>query len=334
MFLEERIHNLSFNLPRALIRDRAISPGCCSLPPRSRRRIIVILGCYHCPELEEKGCTTLAVHKSEPRILSTNGIIHLLSRCCATSRGEFLSLAPPTHYHKQYGKARMMFEEVNALHSPGFSRLPPWAALNKGAASISPVIQNISLVRQYSYHGACKRIFAELVGSIYRSIRIYRQCGVTYEQAATLSHTAAVVWTTTIGDSQSRDADAKGCRIYHRLALCPPLRVGGIQSNARMSSMRISPERPNDSNSYVLGSVGPHNIVIACLPSGVYGTTSANTVAMQLLSSFPSVRFGLMVGIGGGAPGGDADIRLGDIVISRPAGAFSGVVQYDYGKNS
>jgi len=90
--------------------------------------------------------------------------------------------------------------------------------------------------------------------------------------------------------------------------------------------------RRNDSNTYVFGSVGSHNIVIACLPFGVYGTTSAATGATQMLASFPSIRFGIMVGIGGGVPGGDADIRLGDIVVSKPTGKFGGVVQYDFGK--
>lgn len=92
------------------------------------------------------------------------------------------------------------------------------------------------------------------------------------------------------------------------------------------------PVSPTDHNTYVLGSIGAHNVVVACLPAGVYGTTSAATVATQMLSSFGSIRFGLMVGIGGGVPSKEADIRLGDIVVSKPTGGFGGVVQYDYGK--
>lgn len=92
--------------------------------------------------------------------------------------------------------------------------------------------------------------------------------------------------------------------------------------------------QPNDHNSYTLGRIGKHNVVITCLPNGEYGTTSATAVAMQLLSSFHSIRFGLMVGIGGGVPSSHADIRLGDIVVSMPTAgsAEGGVVQYDYGK--
>ncbi|KJK63626.1 Ankyrin repeats 3 copy [Aspergillus parasiticus SU-1] len=91
-----------------------------------------------------------------------------------------------------------------------------------------------------------------------------------------------------------------------------------------------------DHNSYTLGSIngpnGEHNVVIASLPSGRYGTVTAATSAKQMLSSFPSIKFGLMVGIGGGIPSDNHDIRLGDVVVSQPTGAFGGVRQYDCGK--
>ena len=49
-------------------------------------------------------------------------------------------------------------------------------------------------------------------------------------------------------------------------------------------------------------------------------------------SAFKSIRFGLMVGIGGGVPSEEADIRLGDVVVSRSHKTYGGVVQYDFGK--
>ena len=58
----------------------------------------------------------------------------------------------------------------------------------------------------------------------------------------------------------------------------------------------------NDNNDYTLGRVGKHNVVIAVLPDGEYGTDSAAIVARDMLHSFPNVRISLMVGIGGGAP--------------------------------
>ncbi|KAM3560929.1 hypothetical protein MY1884_002648 [Beauveria asiatica] len=87
----------------------------------------------------------------------------------------------------------------------------------------------------------------------------------------------------------------------------------------------------NDGNVYTWGCIGKHNIVIASLPAGVYGTTSAATTASSLLASLPSIRIGLLVGIGGGItrPEEDHDIRLGEVVVSQPDGATGGVCQYD-----
>lgn len=51
-----------------------------------------------------------------------------------------------------------------------------------------------------------------------------------------------------------------------------------------------------------------------------------------MTSTFPSLQFGLMVGIGGGVPGG-ADIRLEDVVISKPTEHGSDVMPYNYGKS-
>ncbi|RFN47828.1 g-protein beta wd-40 repeats containing [Fusarium flagelliforme] len=94
----------------------------------------------------------------------------------------------------------------------------------------------------------------------------------------------------------------------------------------------LSYQDPNDSNSYILGEIYGHNIVVACLPSGIYGTTPAATVANNLLRTFKSIRFGLLVGIGGGAPSPEHDIRLGDVVISQPSETLGGIVQHDRGK--
>jgi nucleoside phosphorylase len=88
-----------------------------------------------------------------------------------------------------------------------------------------------------------------------------------------------------------------------------------------------------DENLYTLGSIGGHNVAIVCLPAGRIGNNPAATVATQMLATFKAIRFGLMVGIGGGVPA-VADIRLGDVVVSQPSGRHSGVVQYDMGKST
>lgn len=88
------------------------------------------------------------------------------------------------------------------------------------------------------------------------------------------------------------------------------------------------PKPQHDSNAYTLGRIDQHNVVIACLPMGMIGNNKSATVAAHMSSTFPSIKFGLMVGIGGGVP---PKVRLGDIVVSKPVDTYSGVVQWDFG---
>ncbi|KAF9890396.1 hypothetical protein FE257_006064 [Aspergillus nanangensis] len=106
-------------------------------------------------------------------------------------------------------------------------------------------------------------------------------------------------------------------------------------STAKLMLDEVHSDQPipkTDPNTYTLGRISSHNVVIVCLPSGVYGTVSAATVMAHTTRTFPSLRFGLMVGIGGGVPSKKSDIRLGDVVVSIPTAASGGVIQYDYGK--
>lgn len=88
------------------------------------------------------------------------------------------------------------------------------------------------------------------------------------------------------------------------------------------------PTQLSDQNIYTLGSIGDHNIAIACLPMGDIGNNPAAAVATRMTSTFPSIRFWLMVGIGGGVP---PKVRLGDVVVSSPVYEYPGVVQWDLG---
>ncbi|KAI5459617.1 nucleoside phosphorylase domain-containing protein [Mariannaea sp. PMI_226] len=81
-----------------------------------------------------------------------------------------------------------------------------------------------------------------------------------------------------------------------------------------------------DINTYTLGNIGSHNVVMACLPQKGTGMNNAAIVATHLLRSFGKIYLMLMVGIGGGIPG-PHDPRLGDVVVG------SEVIQYDLGKS-
>ncbi|KAB8237922.1 uncharacterized protein BDW43DRAFT_321109 [Aspergillus alliaceus] len=88
-------------------------------------------------------------------------------------------------------------------------------------------------------------------------------------------------------------------------------------------SLEVAAARTSaDPNAYEVGELNGHCIVIACLPAGVYGTVSAATVVSRMCLTFPRLQYGLMVGIGGGVPGNNNDIRLGDVVVSKPVGKY------------
>ncbi|CAD0088333.1 unnamed protein product [Aureobasidium mustum] len=91
----------------------------------------------------------------------------------------------------------------------------------------------------------------------------------------------------------------------------------------------------SDKNNYYWGRIGVHNIVVASLPDGMYGTTTAAVTASQMLSSFQNIKVGLMVGIGAAIarPKQKRDIRLGDVVVSLPQERSGGVIQYDLVKS-
>ena len=90
------------------------------------------------------------------------------------------------------------------------------------------------------------------------------------------------------------------------------------------------PRSENDPMIYTVGRIDRHLVVLTCLREA--GTTAAATAALYMRAAFPRIRTGLMVGIGGGVPSEKHDIRLGDIVVSKPQKGNAGVFQYDRGK--
>ncbi|KAL6887988.1 nucleoside phosphorylase domain-containing protein [Trichoderma evansii] len=88
-----------------------------------------------------------------------------------------------------------------------------------------------------------------------------------------------------------------------------------------------NPEK--DENTYTLGKVGGHNVVIVGLPKGRIGTNDSAAAVTRMSSTFPNIKFGIMVGVGGGIP---EKTRLGDVVICSAVDTNSGVVQHDMGK--
>ncbi|KAK2928967.1 Nucleoside phosphorylase superfamily [Fusarium oxysporum f. sp. vasinfectum] len=88
-----------------------------------------------------------------------------------------------------------------------------------------------------------------------------------------------------------------------------------------------------DENIYAVGRIAHLKVVIGCLPYGVAGTTSATRVAEHMRQTFTALQYTLLVGVGGGIPSKEVDVRLGDVVVSVPSANSPGVIQYDYGKD-
>ncbi|CEF79534.1 unnamed protein product [Fusarium graminearum] len=95
--------------------------------------------------------------------------------------------------------------------------------------------------------------------------------------------------------------------------------------------MEPVPVSRHDGNSYTLGKIGNHHVVVAGLPRGQYGVASAAKAARDMVRTFPNVRVGFMVGIGGGVPT-QGDIRLGDIVVGSSSYGSGGLLQYNHKK--
>ncbi|KAI9854545.1 MAG: hypothetical protein M1813_000958 [Trichoglossum hirsutum] len=136
----------------------------------------------------------------------------------------------------------------------------------------------------------------------------------------------------------------------YTVAFICPMGVELAPAEAMLDEMHQSLPASRYNNSYTLGCMGAHNVVIAVMPE--IGNNYAATVVwspevgMEVVAY--SVRqsraartwraasislFGLLVGIGGGIPGdGENDIRLGDVVVSKPTATFGGVIQFDRGK--
>src|SRR5271156_5692208 len=127
--------------------------------------------------------------------------------------------------------------------------------------------------------------------------------------------------------------DSRGCRLSHNdytVSCICPMGVELAAVEGMLDEIHEGLPSSRDQNGYTLGRMGAHNVVVAVMPE--IGNNRAAVVATQLLNDFPSIRFGLLVGIGGGIPSEEDDIRLGDVVVSEPTATFGGVVQYDMGK--
>ncbi|KZZ99565.1 Nucleoside phosphorylase domain protein [Moelleriella libera RCEF 2490] len=81
-----------------------------------------------------------------------------------------------------------------------------------------------------------------------------------------------------------------------------------------------------DHNTYTMGRMGAHHIVLAYLPG--MGKANCAAVASNMRTSFEAIKIALLVGVCGGAPqtADGTDISLGDVIISQ------NVIHADFGR--
>lgn len=89
----------------------------------------------------------------------------------------------------------------------------------------------------------------------------------------------------------------------------------------------MSQKAPGDENTYTIGTIGKHNVVLAYMPNT--GSVSAATVTARLQSTFTKIEIAFVVGVCGVTPKHATtkeEIVLGDCIIS------TAVVQYNLGR--
>lgn len=119
----------------------------------------------------------------------------------------------------------------------------------------------------------------------------------------------------------------------YRVGWICPSQVEQLAAMEMLDERHVSLVQPReDNNVYNLGSINGHTVVIVGLHKT--GNCSAATAVAQMRMAFPNLRYGLLVGIGGGVPVETKSgmVRLGHVVVSKPTGESSGTIQYDHGK--
>ncbi|RAH68316.1 5'-methylthioadenosine/S-adenosylhomocysteine nucleosidase family protein [Aspergillus aculeatinus CBS 121060] len=118
----------------------------------------------------------------------------------------------------------------------------------------------------------------------------------------------------------------------YTIACICPMGVDRALIEAMLDDIHCSLPMPHHIGNHILGRMDQHKVAISHLSKA--GNNSAASGAVQLLNDFPRLQFIILTGIGSGIPdlARHVDIRLGDVVVSKPTGVLSGVVQFDRGK--
>lgn len=85
---------------------------------------------------------------------------------------------------------------------------------------------------------------------------------------------------------------------------------------------------PGHNIPFFFGRIGKHQIVAVTLPEGDIGQVAASDRSHNLKTAFPGLSYHFIVGIAGGIPDEQVDIRLGDVVVA------TSILKHDSGKHA
>ncbi|KKK20491.1 hypothetical protein ARAM_005192 [Aspergillus rambellii] len=128
-------------------------------------------------------------------------------------------------------------------------------------------------------------------------------------------------------EQEARTTNSFNSDTEHLIALIceSPFDLAVLKAMIDVSQGRITGPSLEDDNTYELGLIADHKVLILCLHTGYLDGEGAAAAVMRMFQSFPSIRVGIMVGVGGGVPSAKNDIRRRDVVVgmSRSHGTAS-----------
>jgi nucleoside phosphorylase len=131
------------------------------------------------------------------------------------------------------------------------------------------------------------------------------------------------------------------CEDYHVAWICPVADLELVPARLMLDEEHETPQYDThfDDNTYVLGSIKGHTVVIGTLPAGETANVNAARLSGSLFKTFPNIRMVLLVGIGGGIPSATSstdaleNIHLGDVVVGWPGDGKPACVYHSRGRS-
>ncbi|KAH8680260.1 hypothetical protein BGZ61DRAFT_551033 [Ilyonectria robusta] len=121
-------------------------------------------------------------------------------------------------------------------------------------------------------------------------------------------------------------------RQKYKIAWICPIHIAYAAAKELLDEKHAGSELPprNCDVDYTLGKMGAHYVVLVLWPRRPLSSQYLEFEAERLLSIFPNIEMKLIVGVAGGTPSPQRDMRLGDVVVNTMSSASNGLFCYDF----